>query len=88
MPSNWTKWHRISALFNGILIGVGTLFLLWGLMDILFPIMNWMTMAVFALIRVILGIISISVGLGAEATQWAKMSKERRPEDSAFLDHA
>jgi len=88
MPTNWTKWHRVTALFNGVLIGVGFLFLLWGSTDILFPIMSGMTMAVFALIRVILGIISISVGLGAEATQWAKMSKERRPEDSAFLDHA
>jgi len=88
MPINWTKWHRISALFNGILIGVGFLFLLWGASDILFPVLDRMTMAVFGLMRIILGIVSISVGVGAEANQWAKMGKERRPEDSAFLDHS
>jgi len=85
MPTNWTKWHRFSALFNGVLIGVGVIFVLWGFTDIMFPITSWMTVAVFGLIRVILGIISLSIGVGAEATQWARMGKERRPEDSAFI---
>ena len=88
MPTNWTKRHRISALFNGVLIGVGALFLLWGSTDIIFPVTNWTTVAVFGLTRIILGIVSISVGVGAEATQWARMWKERGPEDSAFLDHS
>lgn len=88
MPTNWTRWHRMSALFNGVLIGVGFLFLLWGSTDILFPIMSRMTMAVFGLIRIILGVVSISVGAGAEVAQRARMGRERRPEDSAFLDHS
>lgn len=88
MPTNWTKRHRISALFNGVLIGVGVLLLLWGSTDILLPITDMATVAIFGLIRIILGIISISLGAGAEATQWARMWKKRGPEDSAFLDHS
>ena len=88
MPTNWTKRHRISALFNGVLIGVGVLLLLWGSTDILLPITDRATVAIFGLIRIILGLISIRLGAGAEATQWARMWKERGAKDSAFLDHS
>jgi hypothetical protein len=71
-----TKKIRFSSLINGVFIGVGIAFLLWGATDIAFPIAERMSVAVFGLLRVILGIISLSVGTGVEAVQWAKIGSE------------
>jgi len=68
--------HRVSALMNGVFVGVGIIFLIWGATDIAFPITERMNVAVFGLMRIILGIISLSVGVGVEAVQWAKVAKE------------
>jgi hypothetical protein len=76
MPLSWTKLQRFSALINGVFIGVGLIFLIWGITDIAFPIGGIMNVAVFALMRIILGIISLSFGIGVEAVQWAKIEKE------------
>lgn len=73
---NWTKKVRFSAIINGVFVGVGITFLLWGLTDIAFPITERMNVAVFGLMRIILGIISLSVGVGVEAVQWAKVDNE------------
>jgi hypothetical protein len=35
-----------------------------------------MNVAVFGLMRIILGIVSLSFGIGVEAVQWAKIEKE------------
>jgi len=77
MPLSWTKLQRFHAMMNGVFIGVGIIFLLWGATDIIFPIADRMNVAVFGLMRIILGIISLSVGIGVEAVQWAKMGTER-----------
>jgi len=73
---NWTKRARFSAIVNGVFVGVGITFLLWGATDIAFPITERMNVAVFGLMRIILGIISLSVGVGVEAVQWAKVDNE------------
>lgn len=73
MTLGWTKLQRFSALLNGVFIGVGVIFLLWGATDIAFPITDRMNVAVFGLMRIILGLISLSVGVGIEAVQWAKI---------------
>jgi hypothetical protein len=74
--------QRFSALMNGVFVGVGVIFLIWGATDIAFPIAERMSVAVFGLMRIILGIISLSVGIGVEAVQWAKIGggKELNPE--------
>jgi hypothetical protein len=71
-----TKKLRFSSLINGVFIGVGIAFLLWGATDIAFPIAERMSVAVFGLLRIVLGIISLSVGIGVEAVQWAKIGSE------------
>ena len=71
-----TKKLRFSSLINGVFIGVGVAFLLWGVTDIAFPIAERMSVAVFGLLRIMLGIISIGVGTGIEAVQWAKIGSE------------
>jgi hypothetical protein len=76
MVLNGIKLERFSALMNGVFVGVGVIFLIWGATDIAFPIMERVNVAVFGLIRIILGIISLSVGIGIESVQWAKMGKE------------
>jgi len=55
-----------------VFIGVGIIFLIWGATDITFPIMERMYSAVFGLMRIIVGIVSLSVGISVEAVQWAK----------------
>ena len=67
-----TKKLRFSSLMNGVFIGVGIAFLLWGGTDIAFPIAERMSVAVYGLLRIILGILSLSVGTGVEAIQWGK----------------
>jgi hypothetical protein len=74
---SWTKRVRFAAIINGVFVGVGITFLLWGATDIAFPITERMSVAVFGLMRIILGIISLSVGVGVEAVQWAKIGNER-----------
>ena len=71
-----TKKLRFSSLINGVFVGVGIAFLLWGVTDIAFPIAERMSVAVFGLLRIILGIISLGVGTGVEAVQWAKIGSE------------
>jgi hypothetical protein len=71
-----TKKLRFSSLINGVFIGVGIAFLLWGATDIAFPIAERMSVAVFGLLRIILSIISLSVGTSVEAVQWAKIGSE------------
>jgi hypothetical protein len=71
-----TKKLRFSSLINGVFVGVGIAFLLWGATDIAFPIAERMSVAVFGLLRIILGIISLSVGTSVEAVQWAKIGSE------------
>jgi len=88
MPLSWIKTLRFSALMNGVFIGVGIIFLIWGATDIAFPIAERMSVAVFGLLRIILGIISMSVGIGVEAVQWAKFGKERSDEEPVKIDHA
>jgi len=61
---------------NGVFVGVGVIFLIWGATDIAFPITERVNVAVFGLTRIILGIISLSVGIGIESVQWAKIGKE------------
>jgi len=63
-------------------MGVGVIFLIWGVTDIAFPITERMNAVVFGLIRIILGIISIGVGAGVEAVQWAKFEKEHSSDAS------
>jgi hypothetical protein len=70
------KIERFSALMNGAFVGVGIIFLIWGATDIAFPITERINVAVFGLMRIILGIISLSVGVGVESVQWAKIGKE------------
>jgi len=79
---NWTKSPRFSAVMNGVFIGVGIVFLIWGVTDIAFPITERMNVAVFGLMRIILGIFSLSVGTGVEAVQWTKIGKELEKEPS------
>jgi len=89
MPLGWTKLQRFSALLNGVFIGVGIIFLIWGATDIAFPITERMNAAVFGLMRIILGIVSLSVGIGIEAVQWAKIVEEpspNKPLDSTSLE--
>jgi len=76
MPLSGIKLERFSALMNGVFVGVGVIFLIWGATDIAFPITERMNVAVFGLTRILLGIISLSVGIGVEAVQWAKIGKE------------
>jgi hypothetical protein len=80
MPLSGTKIQRFSALMNGIFIGVGLLFLIWGATDIIFPITEIINVAVFGLMRVLLGVISLSIGIGVEAVEWAKIGREPRPD--------
>jgi hypothetical protein len=48
-----------------------------------------MSVAVFGLMRIILGIISLSVGIGIEAVQWAKIGgKDRSSEQPTYIDRA
>jgi hypothetical protein len=75
MPLIGIKIERFSALMNGVFIGVGVIFLIWGATDIIFPITDRMNVAVFGLTRILLGIVSLSVGVGVEAVQWAKIGK-------------
>jgi len=75
MHQEWTKSPRFSAVMNGVFIGVGVIFLIWGATDIAFPITERVNVAVFGLMRIILGIISLSVGVGVEAVQWAKIGR-------------
>lgn len=75
MPLIGIKIERFSALMNGVFIGVGIIFLIWGATDIVFPISDRMNVAVFGLTRILLGIISLGVGVGVEAVQWAKIGK-------------
>jgi len=75
MPLSGIKLERFSALMNGVFVGVGVIFLIWGVTDIAFPITERVNVAVFGLTRIILGIVSLSVGIGIESVQWAKMGK-------------
>lgn len=75
VPLIGIKIERFSALMNGVFIGVGIIFLIWGATDIIFPISDRMNVAVFGLTRILLGIISLGVGVGVEAVQWAKIGK-------------
>jgi hypothetical protein len=79
MPLIGIKIERLSALMNGVFMGVGIIFLIWGATDIIFPISDRMNVAVFGLTRILLGIISLGVGVGVEAVQWAKIGKEFNP---------
>ncbi len=49
MPLIGIKIERFSALMNGVFIGVGIIFLVWGATDIIFPITDRMNVAVFGL---------------------------------------
>ena len=71
-----TKKLRFSSLINGVFIGVGIAFSIWGATDIAFPIAERMSVAVFGLMKIILGIISLGVGTGVEAVQWAKIGSD------------
>jgi len=71
---------------NGVFVGVGVIFLIWGITDIAFPITERMNVAVFGLTRIILGIISLSIGIGIESIQWAKIEKEPSSNTSAASD--
>lgn len=73
MRLSWAKSPRFSGVLNGVFIGVGVIFLIWGATDIAFPIMERMYAAVFGLMRIIVGIVSLSVGISVEAVQWAKI---------------
>lgn len=87
MPLSGTKILRFSALMNGIFIGVGLLFLIWGATDIIFPITEIVDVAVFGLMRILLGVISLSIGIGVEAVEWTKMDRKTpSPETSANTD--
>jgi len=92
MALSGIKLERFSALMNGVFVGVGVIFLIWGATDIAFPITERMNVAVFGLTRIILGVISLSVGIGVESVQWAKIGKEPTepsqpmPEDSTNLE--
>lgn len=89
MPLNGIKIERFAALMNGVFVGVGIIFLIWGATDIAFPITERMNAAVFGLMRIILGIVSLSVGIGIEAVQWAKIVEEpspNKPLDSTSLE--
>jgi hypothetical protein len=90
MPLDGIKIERFAALMNGVFVGVGIIFLIWGATDIAFPITERMNVAVFGLTRIILGIISLSVGIGIESVQWAKIEKQSydRPIDSKSLETA
>jgi len=89
MHLGWTKSPRFSAVMNGVFIGVGIIFLIWGATDIAFPITERVSVAVFGLMRIILGIISLSVGIGVEAVQWAKIEvKAQSPEETVKADQA
>jgi hypothetical protein len=89
MPLGGTKMQRLSALMNGVFIGVGLIFLIWGATDIIFPIMEIVDVAVFGLMRILLGVISLSIGIGVEAVEWAKMDgKTQSPETPVNADHA
>jgi len=94
MQLGWTKLQRFSALMNGVFIGVGIIFLIWGATDIAFPIADRMNVAVFGLMRIILGIVSLSVGISIEAVQWAKIVErpqelnQNKPVQSASLEAA
>jgi len=76
MHLDWTKSPRFSAVMNGVFIGVGIIFLIWGATDIAFPITERMNVAVFGLTRIILGTISLSLGIGVETVQWAEIGRE------------
>ncbi len=62
---------------DGIFIGMGILFLIWGATDIIFPIAEITKVAVFGLMRITLGTVSISIGIGVEAHAWAKIGNEK-----------
>ena len=79
MPLSGMKIERFSALMNGVFMGVGFIFLIWGATDIIFPISDTMNVIVFGLARILLGVLSLGVGAGVEAVQWAKMGKEFNP---------
>jgi len=79
MPLIGMKIERFSALMNGVFMGVGFVFLIWGATDILFPISDRMNVVIFGLTRILLGLISLGVGAGVEAVQWAKIGKEFNP---------
>jgi len=83
VPLSGIKIERFSALMNGIFVGVGIIFLLWGATDIAFPITERFNVAVFGLLRITLGIISLSVGVGVESVQWAKIGKDLTPSKTA-----
>ncbi len=76
MPLNGTKVHRFSALMDVVFIGMGSLFLIWGATDIIFPITEVINVAVFGLMQILLGVVSISIVLGAEVVQWAKIENQ------------
>jgi len=88
MPLNGIKIERFAALMNGVFVGVGIIFLIWGATDIAFPITERMNVAVFGLTRIILGLISLSVGIGIESVQWAKIGEQStvKPMDSVGLE--
>lgn len=86
MPLSGIKIERFSALMNGIFVGVGIIFLIWGATDIAFPITERMNVAVFGLTRILLGIVSLSVGIGVESVQWAKIGKEITANNSSIQD--
>lgn len=88
MPLTGIKIERFSALMNGAFVGVGIIFLIWGATDIAFPITERVNVAVFGLMRIILGIISLSVGVGVESVQWAKIGKEPRKEPGLDASNA
>jgi hypothetical protein len=89
MPLGGTKIQRFSALMNGVFIGVGLIFLIWGATDIIFPITEIVDVAVFGLMRILLGAISLSIGIGVEAVEWTKMDgKAQSPETSVNADRA
>lgn len=83
MPLSGIKLERFSALMNGVFVGVGVIFLIWGATDIAFPITERVNVAVFGLTRIILGIIALSVGIGIEAVQWAKIGNESSTKEAS-----
>ena len=85
MTLSWAKVQRFSALMDGVFIGVGILFLIWGLTDIIFPLTKIINVAIFGLMRILLGVISISIGVGVEAVQWAKIGNEKEIHSEAPL---
>ncbi len=62
---------------DGMFIGMGILFLVWGATDLIFPIAEITKVAVFGLMRLMLSVVSMSIGIGVEAHAWTKIGNEK-----------